>query len=225
MVNRFLIFCTLFLILIHKNLKINTECILYSKPLKYFMQKVFLYILISWIIIACHSDKSRPTGTTESLDSLTGNANDSEGVIDSMEVANAGKWIYDQRTNPNKGEIDRLAFVVSGQKLFFKKHYKGGSTLSLNVRRMDGRTEAYLMIHKGEFNLDDQPVRILFGSGKLLEFRMRRSGEGNHMVYLEQSEAVINELQKSTVFEVDAPFHLEGRMKCIFHTNQFSWEK
>jgi hypothetical protein len=189
------------------------------------MQKLFLFTLISWSIIACHSDKSSPTGTTESVDSLTGNGNDSEGIIDSMEVANAGKWIYDQRTNPNTGETDRLAFVVSGQKLYFKKHFEGGSTLSLNIRRMEGKTEAYLMIHKGEFELDDQPVRILFGNGKPLEFRMRRSGEGYHMVYLERPEAVINELQKNTAFEVDAPFYLEGRKKCAFQTDQFSWEK
>lgn len=189
------------------------------------MQKLLLFILISWIIISCNSNQSGSTGTSEPVDSLTGNDTDSENVIDSMEVANAGKWIYNQRNNSNTGEPDRLAFVVSGQKLYFRKHYEGGSTLSLNIRCVNGKTDAYLMIHKGEFELEDQPVRFRFGSGKPLEFRMRRSEEGYHMVYLEHPEAVIKELQNSTTFEVDAPFYLEGRMKCAFKTDQFYWEK
>lgn len=189
------------------------------------MQKPLLFILISWMMISCHSNQSGTTVKADSVDSLEGNDNDSENLIDSMEVANAGKWIFDQRTNANTGEPDRLAFVVSGQKLYFRKHYEGGSTLSMNIRCVNGKTDAYLMIHKGEFELEDQPLRIRFGSGEPLEFRMRRSEEGYHMVYLERPEAVIKELLNSSTFEVDAPFYLEGRMKCVFQTDKFLWNQ
>jgi hypothetical protein len=54
---------------------------------------------------------------------------------------------------------------------------------------------------------------------------MRESEQGYYMVYLEQPETLIKELEVCSSFEVDAPYHLEGRMKCTIESDTLVWKK
>lgn len=103
--------------------------------------------------------------------------------------------------------------------------YEGGSTLTILVRKMDGKNEVILQVSKGQFSSAyDSSVKMKFDNGKVLSYDFTEAADGSSdYIFLHPASSIIKKIKNAKSIKIEAPFFEQGRQVAEFNVSGLNW--
>lgn len=167
------------------------------------------------LAIASGGDKSAKTETTS--DQTT------------EESSSKTKWEYSEEIDKMEGTTTYFAELPSTNKINFKFPYKGGSTLSINLRNKGAGNEVYLYLDKGQIMPSlrgEKAMKFKFDDESTINYSYTTaSGAANNYVFLDKKKEIINKLLKAKKVMIEIEIFNEGLNVFEYDAEGLVWDK
>jgi len=139
------------------------------------------------------------------------------------------KWEYSEEIDKMEGTTSYFAELPSTNKINFKFPYKGGSTLSINLRNKGTGNEVYLYLDKGQIMpslMGEKSMKFKFDDESTVTYSYTTaSGAANNYVFINKQKEVINKLLKSKKVMIEIEIFNEGLNVFEYDSEGLVWDK
>lgn len=137
----------------------------------------------------------------------------------------ASNWKYSEQKDKMTDKAIYFAQCTSLNQLNFDFPYDGGSTLTILVRKSDGKNEVILQLSKGQFNSPyNSRVSIKFDDNGILKYEYSSAADGSsNYIFLSSANQIIQKLKTARLVKIEAPYFQGGRQVAEFNVEGLDW--
>lgn len=139
------------------------------------------------------------------------------------------KWQFSEEIDKMEGTTTYFAELPSTNKINFKFPYKGGSTLSINLRNKGAGNEVFLYLDKGQIMpslMGEKSMKFKFDDENTIMYSYTTAtGASNNYVFMAKEKEIINKLMKSKKVMIELEIFNEGMNVFEYDSEGLVWDK